>query len=109
MSTWEERMAQRAAARAEAAAAERSALEAQRARERAAVVLELSGGGWEWLHGWPRTGHGDTVLIGTGVYCLGCGRDLGVTCVAFPEGWEPPGPHPDWPFSQDDCPICICR
>lgn len=59
-----------------------------------------------WLHGWPRTSH-TTVLIGTGVFCLGCGADQGIATVAFPEGWQPPGPEPAWPFPQGPgCPIC---
>jgi hypothetical protein len=103
--TWEERMARRAAERREAAAATRAAAVARRDREREAAVLELVGGGWDWLHGWPRIGH-TGVLMGTAVHCLGCGRFHGLACVAFPDDWEPPGPEPDWPFSPDTCPIC---
>lgn len=60
-----------------------------------------------WLHGWPR-GKVD-VLIGTGVRCVGCGKDYGVTTVAFPEGWEhwiDRRPYPDWPFDEETCPVC---
>lgn len=60
-----------------------------------------------WLHGWPR-GRTD-VLIGTGVYCVGCGKDHGITTVAFPEWWEhwrENRPYPDWPFDPESCPIC---
>lgn len=61
----------------------------------------------DWLHGWPRLGdNGTSVLIGTGVYCVGCGKSRGVTTVAFPEDWQPPGPDPDWPFPEDACPVC---
>lgn len=60
-----------------------------------------------WLHGWPR-GHAD-VLIGTGVYCLGCGKDHGITTIAIPQGyehWIDRRPYPDWPFDRESCPIC---
>jgi len=57
-----------------------------------------------WLNGWPRIG--TSVLIGTGVHCVGCGVFHGVTCVAFEEDWQPPEKMPDWPFEQDSCPIC---
>ncbi len=58
----------------------------------------------QWLHGWPRMGH--SVLIGTSVHCAGCGTDFGVTTVAFPEGWQPPGLEPSWPFEVEGCPVC---
>lgn len=60
-----------------------------------------------WLNGWSRMSDGRTVLIGTGVRCVCCGYCQGITCVAFPENWEPPGPEPDWPFDHDDCPLCV--
>lgn len=56
-----------------------------------------------WLHGWPL--YGDTVLMGTGVHCAGCGRDFGTATVAFPESWTPPGPEPEWPFDEESCPV----
>lgn len=59
----------------------------------------------DWLNGWPLTGA--TVLMGTGMYCAGCGADRGVTCVAFPEDWEPPGATPAWPFPEDNCAVCL--
>jgi hypothetical protein len=59
-----------------------------------------------WLHGWPRMGRGTSVLIGTSVHCVGCGRFHGVTCVVFPDRWEAPGPDPEWPFGEVDCPVC---
>jgi hypothetical protein len=57
-----------------------------------------------WLHGWPMTGDG--VLIGAMVHCAGCGRPRGLTCVALGGDWDVPTVDPDWPFDQDDCPIC---
>jgi hypothetical protein len=60
-----------------------------------------------WLHGWPRMG--TQVLIGTGVYCVGCGKDHGITTIAIPEGWEywlQNRPYPDWPFDEASCPVC---
>lgn len=46
-----------------------------------------------------------TVLDGSMVRCRGCGRDLGVTCVAFPRDYTPE-PLPPFPFLADDCPVC---
>lgn len=60
----------------------------------------------DWLNGWPRMGDGRGVLIGSGVHCVCCGKCFGVTCVAIPEDWEPPGPTPTWPFGESDCPLC---
>jgi hypothetical protein len=106
--SWEHRMAARAAER-------RIEREAQAKREQDAAIVavrravdEIGGrDGWEWLNGWPRLGNdGSAVLMGTAVHCIGCGRFLGITTVVFPEGWQPPGPDPIWPLSQDDCPIC---
>lgn len=61
-----------------------------------------------YLNGWPRLGI-DSVLMGTWVRCIGCGGDQGCTTVAFPENWQPPGPDPMWPFSEDACPVCWWR
>jgi hypothetical protein len=58
-----------------------------------------------WLNGWPR--NETAVFIGTGVHCIGCGADCGVTCVGFEEGWKAPEKMPEWPFEQDSCPICL--
>ncbi len=63
----------------------------------------------KWLHGWPRLNGGSAVLMGTNVLCIGCGRDVGVTTVAITEGWKPPGPTPDWPFDEANCPVCATR
>lgn len=63
-----------------------------------------------WLHGWPRMG--TEVLIGTGVWCVGCGKDHGITTVAFDETWEywvKDRPYPDWPFDRKSCPVCELR
>lgn len=57
----------------------------------------------DWLNGWAR--QGATVLVGTGLHCAGCGKHGGIVCVAF--GDDPmPTRSPDWPFPEDDCPIC---
>lgn len=58
-----------------------------------------------WLNGWSRINDGRTVLLGTVVCCVCCGREQGITCVVFPADWEPP-PTPVWPFGRDDCPLC---
>lgn len=63
-----------------------------------------------WLHGWPRMG--TEVLIGSGVWCVGCGKDFGVTCVGIEEGyesWVENRPYPDWPFDEENCPVCYLR
>lgn len=61
-----------------------------------------------WLNGWPRVSQ-TQVLIGTATRCIACGRTQGITCVAIPADWEPPGPTPAWPFTEDDCPVDGCR
>jgi len=58
----------------------------------------------KWLNGWPRIGN--SVLIGTGSHCAGCGKLHGVTCVAFSEGYVPPEKDPEWPFQEEGCPVC---
>jgi hypothetical protein len=57
-----------------------------------------------WLNGWSRDGN--TVLLGSSVHCVGCGKSYGTTCVVIPEGWAPPEKNPDWPFDEADCPVC---
>ena len=91
--TWESRMAARSRQRNQKAKEARVASRDIRTEQ-------------PWMNGWPRTGalH---VLIGTGVHCVCCGSLRGVTTVAFPPDWEPPGPDPVWPFGHDDCPICV--
>jgi hypothetical protein len=59
-----------------------------------------------WLNGWHR--RGDSVLIGTGTHCAGCGKFLGVTCVIF-DGSPLPEKPPDFPFEEATCPLCACR
>jgi hypothetical protein len=59
-----------------------------------------------WLNGWHR--RGDSVLIGTGVRCAGCGKFLGLACVAF-DGSLLPEKNPDFPFEEATCPLCACR
>jgi hypothetical protein len=59
----------------------------------------------EWLNGWAWVPQSRSVLIGTGMHCVGCGTDQGVTTVAFPEDFVPPDRLPDWPFTVDDCPV----
>ncbi len=98
---WEARMS----ARAKQRAAERERAEAEQSfRGRMQRTEFAITAGRPWLNGWPRDLR--TVLIGSGVHCICCGRLAGVTCVAFPEDWVPPGPEPVWPFGQDDCPLC---
>jgi hypothetical protein len=93
--SWEARMAARARARK---------AEQAKAEVAQAVVLNKQR---PWLNGWPRMSDGRTVLIGAAVHCVCCGRIHGITCVAFPPDWEPPGSSPQWPFDEDDCPLCV--
>lgn len=72
MSTWEERMAERAKAR-------REAQEVEERRVRAAS-RHASTNDWH--------------LHGTWTVCP-CGAETGITTVAFTEGWEQPDPCPD--------------
>lgn len=101
---WEQRMAERALARRADAEASGVVAEERRPQVAAAALVDIDEAVW---HGWPRPDeNGLSVLIGTGVHCAGCGRFHGITSVAFDEGWEPPGPEPDWPYPQDACPVC---
>lgn len=59
----------------------------------------------KWLNGWPRIDN-RFVLMGTGIYCAGCGKDHGVITVAFPDGYKSPEKDPDWPFPAESCPVC---
>lgn len=95
--SWEERMAERAARRAAINAPTPGTRTTDDPARRAARP---------WLNGWPRIGSGTSVLIGTELHCVCCGRSQGITTVAFPEDWEPPGPDPVWPFGELDCPLC---
>lgn len=59
-----------------------------------------------WLNGWHRSG--DSVLIGTGWHCAGCGKFLGLGCVALDDQpW--PEKLPDFPFEEATCPLCEYR
>jgi hypothetical protein len=103
--SWEERMAARTAQRRVVAEAERIAADGVHEAEAERRLTDLVGrDGWVWLNGWPRTGA--SVLIGTCVHCVGCGRYFGIATVVFEEGWRAPGPAPAWPFLPDTCPIC---
>jgi hypothetical protein len=95
---WEARMSARAKARAEVRQVQREATLAE--------VRRCLSDSSAWLHGWPLLEGGMSVLMGTTVRCAGCGRCHGVTSVVLPEGWEPPGPEPDWPFPRGGCPVC---
>ena len=44
--------------------------------------------------------------MGSGIHCVGCGRLFGVTCVVVSEDYVYPEKKPDWPFDEDDCPVC---
>jgi ferredoxin len=93
---WEERMSQRAKAR------ERAAREASREHQREKYMGRNPD--LPWLNGWPRTSL-TTVSMGHS-YCIGCGRCVGMVCLVIEEGVEYP-PAPDWPFTQDACPVCF--
>lgn len=60
-----------------------------------------------WLNGWYRGEGSVGILIGSGVHCVCCGKFRGVTCVAINRDWKHPKKLPDWPFPEDDCPICF--
>jgi hypothetical protein len=107
--SWEARMAQRAAARRLIAEAERACeVDIRLAKAKAlAVQAKEALGPVDWLHGWLNLGE-DTVLIGTGLYCVYCGADWGVTTVAIDPDWVPP-PTPDWPLKPEHCPVCVLR
>jgi hypothetical protein len=49
----------------------------------------------------------DTVVYGTGVFCVGCGRFFGLGCVVVTE--DAPAPPESWPFAENDCPVCDLR
>jgi hypothetical protein len=59
-----------------------------------------------WLNGWRR--QGGSVLIGTAYHCAGCGKFLGLGCVAF-DGTPLPEKAPDFPFEEATCPLCELR
>lgn len=63
-----------------------------------------------WLHGYPRVG--GTVLIGTGVYCAGCGICGGIVSGVCADAEEEDTPDemsllPEWPFDPSTCPVCL--
>lgn len=62
-----------------------------------------------WLNGWSRQNTDDTMLLGCGVVCVGCGKEFGVVCVAFSDDWVSPEKTPEWPFKQATCPLCELR
>lgn len=100
MDSWEARMAARARQREADKLATARAEADRRVAERTGAALADRA----WLNGWPSDlTH---VYMGTGVHCVCCGRCVGVVCVAFEPGWEPPGPEPAWPFCEADCPMC---
>ncbi len=61
----------------------------------------------KWLNGWIRTG--SSILIGTKVCCVGCGKCHGITCIAIEENYIPPVQLPNFPFNKKYCPVCIDR
>ena len=61
----------------------------------------------KWLNGWMR--QGDTVLIGSGLHCVGCGFFLGTCCVILSDCAMPSREDPDYPFEQASCPVCQLR
>lgn len=55
----------------------------------------------------PETHHAGSCLYGTGVLCVGCGADQGVTTVAIPESYIPP--DVTYPYDEGACPVCALR
>lgn len=65
-----------------------------------------------WLNGSSSFWEGNPSLVvweGIHLHCAGCGRSFGpaATWAASPD-WEP-GPLPDWPYPEDQCPVCELR
>ena len=58
----------------------------------------------KWLHKWPKI-NSTTILMGTGIYCIGCGKDRGVIS-AMIDPDNIPSKRPEWPFEEKNCPIC---
>jgi len=58
-----------------------------------------------WLNGHYR--NGDTVLVGATLCCAGCGRHRGLVALAIREDDVLPEKDPDWPFNEEDCPVCL--
>lgn len=44
--------------------------------------------------------------MGTEMRCAGCGESRGLICAAFTGDEVWPEKEPDWPFNQEDCPLC---
>jgi hypothetical protein len=63
----------------------------------------------DWLNGWSLSPHGTKVIMGSGVYCSGCGMFEGTTSVVILADWKPPAEHPDWPYARTRCPVCYLR
>jgi hypothetical protein len=95
--SWEARMAARTKARRE-----QRELEAGVTDEETTAQFRTT---HPWMNGWSRLSL-TAMLIGSGVHCVACGRLQGVTCVAITPNWTPPDKDPDWPFGQDNCPVC---
>lgn len=58
-----------------------------------------------WLNGWHRSNH--TVIVGAGMHCAGCGKFYGLTCVVIDPNDTRPKSDPNWPFEEQNCPICM--
>ena len=58
----------------------------------------------KWLNGWVR-GKSPNILVHCNVRCVCCGRDQGTTCVIMTEE-DIKRPEPDWPFNEENCPLC---
>jgi hypothetical protein len=60
----------------------------------------------QWLNGWVRMPLDPTsVLIGTVVHCVGCGKARGMISVVMSENEILPDKLPDWPFDEIMCPV----
>ena len=58
----------------------------------------------KWLDGAKVNGH--QMYLGMHLYCAGCGASRGEVCYVEPEVM-PRIPKPDFPFDQNDCPVCF--
>lgn len=59
-----------------------------------------------WLNGWKRELGTHFILIKSELCCVGCGRNWGSAAYAHTPGYVESREAPDWPFPEDDCPVC---
>ena len=60
---------------------------------------------YKYLNGWHKDDDYN-VLVGNGLHCLGCGTCRGIICVTHHPEDVFPEKMPDYPFPEQDCPVC---